>query len=320
MLDRLVTVFGASGFIGRYVVRALARSGVRVRAAVRNPATAHFLRPLGGVGEIQIVQANVRVAPTIAPAVEGASGVVNLVGILRESGPQRFPALHVEAAGAIAAAAAKAGVHSLTHVSAIGADSHSPSAYLRTKALGEEAVRNGFAPASIVRPSIVFGPEDEFFNRFAAIARLSPMLPLFGGGRTRFQPVFAGDLGEAIARTVLDPAAGAKIYEIGGPQVYTFRELMDAILKATQRRRLLVPLPYFAAQAMAAGFTLVPDFLMAPLITFDQVKMLKVDNIAHAGVPGLRELGIAPRALETVLPTYLWRFRKAGQFEVGSLA
>jgi NADH dehydrogenase len=320
MQDRLVTVFGASGFLGRYVVRALARAGVRIRAAVRNPAAAHFLRPMGGVGQIQIVQANVRVAPTIAHAVEGAWGVVNLVGVLYESGAQRFRALHVNAAGAIAAAAARAGAQALLHVSALGADAASASLYSRTKAQGEAAVRAAFPNAVIFRPSIVFGPEDEFFNRFAALARLSPILPLFGGGHTRFQPIFAGDVGAAAARALLDPASAGKTYELGGPRVYTFRELMEEMLRVTDRKRLLLPLPWIAAQATAAGFTLVPDFLMKPLITFDQIKMLKSDNVVAPGALTLRDLGVAPRALETELPTYLWRFRKTGQFEAGSLA
>ncbi len=320
MHDRLITVFGASGFIGRYVLRALARHGYRIRAAVRNPATAHFLRPLGDVGQIQILQTNVRVPPTVAKAVEGAWGVVNLVGVLRQSGPQRFQSLHAQAAQAIAAAAMKAGAQSLLHVSAIGADAASPSLYLRTKALGEAAVREVFPKAVIVRPSIAFGPEDEFFNKFAEIARLSPVLPLFGGGKTRFQPIYAGDIGEAIARALTEPASAGKTYELGGPLVYTFRELMKEMLRAIERSRVLLPLPYIAAQAVALGFLFVPDFVLEPLITFDQIKMLKIDNVVHEGALGIRDLGIAPRALETELPTYLWRFRKTGQFETSRLA
>lgn len=320
MNDRLITVFGASGFIGRYVVRALAKRGVRVLAAVRNPATAHFLRPLGDVGQIQIVQANVRVAPTIAKAVEGASGVVNLVGVLRQSGAQSFQALHVQAAEAIAEAAAKAGAQSFLQVSAIGADTASPSLYARTKALGEAAVRAAFPKAIIARPSIAFGPEDEFFNKFASLARLSPVLPLFGGGKTRFQPIFAGDAGEAIARAVLDPACAGKTYELGGPAICTFRELMEEMLRATARKRMLLPLPYFVAQAVAFGFVFMPDFVMEPLITFDQIKLLRIDNVVSAGALGVRDLGIAPRAIETELPTYLWRFRRTGQFEQSRLA
>jgi NADH dehydrogenase len=320
MQDRLVTVFGASGFLGRYVVRALAQAGVRIRAAVRNPAAAHFLRPMGAVGQIQIVQANVRVAPTIAQAVDGAWGVVNLVGVLHESGAQRFRALHVNAAGAIAAAAAKAGAQALLHVSALGADAASPSLYSSTKAQGEAAVRAAFPNAVIMRPSIVFGPEDEFFNRFAALARLSPILPLFGGGLTRFQPIFAGDVGAAAAKALLDPPCAGKTFQLGGPRVYTFRELMEEMLRVTQRKRLLLPLPWIAARGAAAVFALMPDFLMKPLITFDQIKLLKSDNVVAPGALTLRDLGIAPRALETELPTYLWRFRKTGQFEQGKLA
>lgn len=320
MHDRLVTVFGASGFLGRYVVRALAKAGYRIRAAVRNPATAHYLRPLGGVGQVQIVQANVRVAPTIAPAVEGAWGVVNLVGVLNESGAQRFHGLHVEAARAIAAASAKAGVETLLHVSALGADAKSPSRYCATKAQGEAAVRAAFPGAVIFRPSIVFGPEDTFFNRFAWLAGFAPALPLFGGGKTRFQPVFAGDIGEAAVSALADRSVRGKTFELGGPRVYSFRELMEEMLRVTRRKRLLLPLPWIAAQAAAWGSALVPNFLMAPLITFDQIKMLKSDNVVSQRAPGLRELGIAPRALEIELPAYLWRFRKAGQFSERQIA
>jgi uncharacterized protein YbjT (DUF2867 family) len=320
MSERLVTVFGASGFIGRYVLRALARRGFRIRAAVRDPGSAHFLRPLGDVGQIQIQQANVRVAPTVERAVEGAWGVVNLVGVAHESGPQRFNSLHVMAAETIAAAAARSGAEALVHVSALGADEQSDSTYAKSKAEGERAVTAHFAEATILRPSIVFGPEDQFFNKFAAIARLSPVLPLFGGGRTLFQPVFAGDVGEAVARSLAEPNAPGRIYELGGPGIYSFRELMEAVLKATERRRVLLPLPWIAAKGVALGFVFVPGFIADPLITFDQVKLLQVANIVRPGMPGLSDLGISPRALEVELPAYLWRFRKAGQFEARSLA
>jgi len=256
----------------------------------------------------------VRVAPTIAPAVAGAWGVVNLIGVLYESGAQRFQALHVDAARAIAEGAAKAGARSLLHVSALGADAASPSRYCATKAQGEAAVRAAFPNAVVFRPSIVFGPEDSFFNTFAALAGLAPVLPLFGGGKTRFQPVFAGDVGEAVARAISEPAFAGTTFELGGPRAYSFRELMEVMLRVTHRKRLLLPLPWIAAQAAAFGISFVPSFLMAPLITFDQIKMLKSDNVVSPGAPGLRELGIAPRSLEIELPAYLWRFRKAGQF------
>ncbi len=224
------------------------------------------------------------------------------------------------AAEAIAEAAARKGVEAFAHVSAIGASETSPSRYAVTKAQGEAAVRTRFGRSTVLRPSIVFGPEDTFFNLFAEIARLSPVLPLFGGGTTRFQPVFAGDVGEAIARALLDPVCAGKTYELGGPGIYTFRELMEAILKASERRRLLLPMPWIAAQGAAFASMFVPSFVMPPLITFDQVRLLKADNVADPRLPGLHELGIAPRALEVELPTYLWRFRKAGQFEARSLA
>jgi uncharacterized protein YbjT (DUF2867 family) len=316
--DRLITVFGASGFIGRYVVRALAKAGYRVRAAVRNPGTANFLRPMGHVGQIQIVQANVRVAATIDNALEDAWGVINLVGVLVEQGA-RFGPLHAKAPQMIAELARRRGLEAMVHVSALGAREDSPSLYQRTKALGESAVKHAFPQAVILRPSLVFGPEDEFFNRFAAIARLSPVLPLFGGGATRFQPVFCADVGAAALAAAHNPRHWGTTFELGGPIVYSFRQLMEEILKVTDRKRLLLPLPWMAAEAVAAGVSLVP---VKPLITSDQIKQLRQDNVlSHApGIGALADLGIAPRTLEAELPSYLWRFRKSGQFEVSGYA
>jgi NADH dehydrogenase len=323
MTAELITVFGASGFVGRYVVRALAKAGFRVRAAVRRPGPANFLRPMGVVGQIQIVQANVRVRPTIERALDEAWGVIDLVGVLHQSGAQRFMSLHAQAPGAIAELAARHGVKAMVHVSALGARTDSPSLYLRTKALGEEAVRAVFPDAAIVRPALVFGPEDEFFNRFAAIARLSPVLPLFGGGKTKFQPVFAGDVGAAISAAISNPKFAGKTFELGGPRSYTFRELMEEMLRVTERKRLLLPLPWEAAQLAAAIGSLVPGFLMKPLISFDQIKQLQEDNVIApgSGAGTLADLGVtAPRSLEAELPAYLWRFRKSGQFEVSGYA
>jgi NADH dehydrogenase len=324
MHDRLITVFGASGFLGRYAVRALAKAGYRVRAAVRHTNTANFLKPMGHVGQIQVMQANVRVRPTIERALEGAWGVVNLVGILRESGPQRFGLLHGMVPGMIAQIARESGAKSFVHVSAIGASADSPSAYARSKFAGEENVKREFPQAVILRPSLAFGPEDEFFNRFAGLIRSTWFLPfpVFGGGTTKFQPVFSGDVADAVATAIGDPKYAGRTFELGGPLVYTFRELIEEILKVTERQKLLVPVPWIAAKAMAAGGMLVPDFLMKPLITLDQVKQLQIDNVVTNGgaVGTIADLGISPHTLEAELPGYLWRFRKSGQFEVSGLA
>src|SRR5437660_8049741 len=312
--DTLVTVFGGSGFLGRHVVRALAKRGYRIRVAVRRPDLAGHLQPLGRVGQIHAVQANVRYPDSVAAAVRHAEIVINLVAVLFERGRQRFPAVHVEGADAVARAAAAAGAR-MIHVSAIGADANSPSQYARTKAAGEAAVRAAVAAATIFRPSIMFGPEDDFFNRFAAMARLSPVLPLVGGGHTRFQPVFVGDVAEAIARAADGEAAGGTTYELGGPEVKTFRELIEFVLATTGRRRLLLPLPFRLATLQATFL----QFLPKPPLTPDQVKLLQVDNVVSPEAERERRtlpaLGIAPTTIEAIVPTYLWRFRKYGQFE-----
>jgi uncharacterized protein YbjT (DUF2867 family) len=309
----LVTVFGGSGFLGRHVVRALARRDYRIRVAVRRPDLAGHLQPLGRVGQIHAVQANVRYPDSVSAAARQAEAVVNLVGILYERGARTFEAVHVEGADAVAQAAAAAGAR-MVHVSAIGADANSPAQYARTKAAGESAVRAAVPGAAIFRPSILFGPEDDFFNRFAAMARLSPVLPLVGGGHTRFQPVFVGDVAEAIARAVDGEVAGGTTYELGGPEVKTFRQLMQFVLATTGRRRLLVPLPFPLASFQAAFL----QFLPKPPLTPDQVKLLRVDNVvseqAERERRTLAALGIAPTTIEAVVPNYLWRFRKYGQF------
>lgn len=311
--DSLVTVFGGSGFLGRHVVRALAMRGYRVRVAVRRPELAGFLQPLGFVGQIQISQANVRYPESVARAVDGAEAVVNLVGVLAEGGRQTFDAVHAFGARAVAAATAAQGVP-LVHLSAIGADANSPSGYGRSKAAGEAAVRAAVPDAFIFRPSIVFGQEDEFFNRFAAMARLSPALPLIGGGVTKFQPVFAGDVAAAVLAAVDGKAKAGATYELGGPEVRTFRELMELMLAEIGAKRLLVDLPFGLATLMAKLTQWAPG---APL-TVDQVEMLRSDNVvseaARAEGRTLAGLDITPTALAAVLPTYLWRFRKAGQF------
>lgn len=308
MQDGLVTVFGGSGFVGRYLVKHLVAAGWRVRVAVRRPDEALFLKPLGNVGQISICQANLRVPPSVAAAVAGADAVVNLVGILYESGAQSFAAVQARGAETVARAAREAGVRRLIQFSAIGADPDSEALYARTKAAGEAAALREFPGATIVRPSIVFGPEDGFFNRFAALARILPALPLIGGGETRFQPVYVGDVAEAVVRLLADAASAGKTYELGGPKVYSFRELMEIVLRETGRRCLLLPVPIAIASFQAAFLELLPY----PLLTRDQVKLLKRDNVVSAGAPGLGELGIAATPVAAVVPTYLYRYRRGG--------
>jgi len=308
---KLVTLFGGSGFLGRHMVRALANDGWRIRVAVRRPHTAHFLRPMGRVGQIQIVKVNVRDDDSVSAAMRGADAAINLVGILAQTGSQRFRSLHVEGAERIAKAAAAQNVARLLHVSALGAAADSPSLYARTKAEGEMRVRAAFPAATIFRPSVVFGTEDDFFNRFAWLARLSPILPLIGGGGMKFQPVYAGDVADAALRVLRDPAAKGKTYELGGPEVMTLKDIMQLVLKETHRKRLLVPVPFALARIKAAVLGLFPK----PLLTLDQVKLLQSDNVVSAGALNLRDLGIVPTAAEAIVPSYLWRFRRQGEFE-----
>jgi len=325
-LETLITVFGGSGFLGRHVVRALAKRQYRIRVAVRRPDLAGYLQPLGRVGQIHAVQANVRNRPSVAAAVRGSDVVINLVGILFESGRQRFDAVQSFGAEGVALAAAAHNAR-MVHISAIGADEDSSAAYARAKRRGEELVLAATPEATIFRPSILFGPNDDFFNRFAGIARLSPFLPLVGGGHTRFQPVFAGDVAAAIAKAVDGATRPGSIYELGGPDVYTFRELMEFTLATIERRRLLLPLPFGVAKLQAAVFELVSRLplriLSKPLLTRDQVELLRYDNVvsdtARRDGLTLEGLGITPQSIAAIVPTYLWRFRKAGQFR-GRLA
>jgi NADH dehydrogenase len=319
--DTLITIFGGSGFLGRHVVRALAKRRYRIRVAVRRPDLAGHLQPLGRVGQIHAVQANLRYRPSVASAVAGSNVVINLVGILFESGRQRFDTVQSFGAEGVALAAAAHNAR-MIHVSAIGAAENSSAAYGRAKWRGEQLVLAATPDATIFRPSILFGPNDDFFNRFAAMAQLSPVLPLIGGGRTRFQPVFAGDVAEAIAKAVDGETARGAIYELGGPDVFTFRELMKFILATTGRRRLLAPLPFPVAKLQAAGFELLSKlplpFLAKPLLTRDQVEMLRYDNVvseqAQRDGRTLEGLGVTPHPVSEIVPTYLWRFRRAGQF------
>ncbi|MFC5386723.1 complex I NDUFA9 subunit family protein [Aquamicrobium segne] len=311
---QLVVVFGGSGFVGRHIVRALARRGYRIKVACRRPGLAGHLQPLGNVGQIQTVQANLRSRKSVDRAVAGADHVINLVGILSESGRQKFGSVHEFGARAIAEAARAAGAR-LTHMSALGVDLQSASAYSRSKARGEKAVLETLPQATIFRPSIIFGPEDAFFNRFAAMARYVPALPLIGGGETKFQPVYVDDVAEAVVRTIDNAALAGRIYELGGPVVASFRQCLEEMLAITQRQRLLVPLPWWASKLAASFLGLLPK----PLLTTDQVVQLRSDNVvsseAEAEGRTLAGLGIEAQSMATILPSYLWRFRAAGQFQ-----
>ncbi|MGH7023492.1 MAG: complex I NDUFA9 subunit family protein [Caulobacteraceae bacterium] len=309
----LATVFGGSGFVGSQIVRALAKRGHRIRVAVRRPGRAYRLPMLGDVGQIEIVQANVRDDESVARALDGAEVCVNCVAVLYQSGRQTFEALHVEGAERVARTARAAGAGRLAHISAIGADSGSGAAYARTKAAGEEAARAAFPGATIVRPSVVFGPGDAFFNRFAEMATMAPALPLIGGGHTRFQPVFVGDVAAAIAACLGEPSAPGVTYELGGPAVYTFEALMGLMLETIGRRRALIPVPFGVAKVLGRVGDLMA-WAIAPPLTSDQVEMLRVDNIVSLGAPGLAELGVTPSAIEPIIPTYLYRYRKGGQY------
>ena len=309
MDSRLVTVFGGSGFLGRHTVRALARAGWRIKVATRHPNRAFFLRPLGTVGQIDFVKCDVANAESAATAVMGAQAVINLTGILFQHG-QTFEDVQAEGAANIAEACANAGVATLVHVSAIGADKESDSAYAQTKAEGEQFVREVFPDATILRPSIIFGPEDSFFNKFAAMARVLPALPLVGGGKTRFQPVFVGDVAQAVVAALSSADARGRIYELGGPATYSFKELLQIILRETCRKRVLAPLPFTLAMFKAAFLQLLPN----PILTIDQVRLLKKDNVVATTAAGLSDLGITPTSVEAVIPSYLWRYRAKGEY------
>ena len=316
MAGRTVTIFGGSGFIGRYLVQRLAQRGWTVRVAVRHPRQALFLKPLGDVGQITPVPAALQDESSIAAAVAGADAVVNLVGLLYEKGRQTFEAVHLRGAERIAEAAAQAGARDMVQVSAIGASVTAEADYARSKGAGEAAVRRAFPSAVVVRPSIVFGPEDGFFNLFAAIARLSPMLPLIGGGHTLFQPVYVGDVADAIVTCLENHDCRGKTYELGGPEVYSFKALMVLLLRQIRRRRLLVPIPFAVADLQGAVLQLLP----VPPLTRDQVRLLREDNVVSEGALGLADLGIDPTGVEVIVPTYLDRYRPGGRFGAGRAA
>lgn len=306
----LVTVFGGSGFVGRYLVRLLAQKGYRVRIAVRHPNQALFLRTMGGVGQVQPVQANIRDKPSCAAAMAGAKAVVNLVGILSESGVQSFDTIHGIGARRLASLAASAGITNFIQMSALGADADATSVYARSKAAGEVAVLKAVPTAIFVRPSIIFGQEDQFFNRFAAMARLMPALPLVGGGTTKYQPVYVKDVAAAIAVLLERGDMAGRTVELGGPEVATFRQLMELTLKEIGRKRPLVTVPYFQARLLGV----VLQWLPSPLLTPDQVELLKSDNIVSEGALSFADLNIRPTTMAAILPTYLYRFRRTGQF------
>ena len=314
-LDTLVTIFGGSGFLGRNVVRALCKRDYRIRVAVRRPELVGHLQPAGKVGQIHAVQANVRYPASVEAAMRDSEVAINLVGTLTESGAQTFDAVQAKGAETIAKAASSIGAR-MVHVSAIGADENSPSAYSRTKAGGEKAVLAAAPSATILRPSLLFGPEDQFTNRFAGLARISPFLPLIGGGVTRLQPAYVADVATAIADAVDGKTKPGGAYELGGPEVLTMREIMESILAITERKRMLVSLPFGLARLQAMFLQFAPGPLK---LTPDQVVLLQSDNVvsdaARAAGLTLEGLGITPASLEAVAPQYLWRFRAAGQFQ-----
>ena len=316
--DKLITVIGGSGFIGRHVVRSLAKRGYRVRVACRRPDLAGHVQPLGTPGQIMPVQANLRFPQSIAAACDGAFAVINLPGVLFGRGGQSFEAIHSFGAGVAAKAARDAGAQIFIQMSSIGADVQSSSAYARSKADGEKRAKAAFPGAVIVRPSIVFGPEDGFFNKFAGMARFSPALPLIGGGTTKFQPVFVGDVAEALATIVDRGMADAKTYELGGPTVASFAELLKFVCDTTLRNRLLLPVPFGLAKLLGA----LTGWLPSPPLTMDQVELLRTDNVVSASAKAsgqdLTGLAISPRSYQTIVPTYLYRFRSEGQFTAPS--
>ena len=316
-MSKLVTIFGGSGFVGRYIARRMAQNGWRVRVAVRNTNEAMFVRTYGAVGQVEPVFCNIRDDASVAAVTQGADAVVNCVGVLAELRKNTFAAVQAEGATRIARVAAAMGVARMVQLSAIGASDTSASAYARTKAAGEQGVLDHMPDAMILRPSIIFGAEDEFFNRFAGMTRLGPVLPVIGAD-TRFQPVYVDDVAAAAVMGVLGEVPGG-IYELGGPDVATFRELMQTMLAVVRRRRIILNLPFWAARIMAGGFNILSVVslgLVTPPVTRDQVANLAVDNVVSDGAKGFADLGITPTAMMAVLPDYLWRFRPSGQYDV----
>lgn len=315
-MSKLVTIYGGSGFVGRYVARRMAKEGWRVRVAVRRPNEAIFVKPYGTVGQVEPILCNIRDDASVAAAMRGADAVVNCVGILAPSGKNKFDAVQHEGAERVARIAAQNGVGRLVHISAIGADLESDSDYSQTKALGEAGVLQNFPDAVILRPSVVFGAEDGFFNRFAAMSRFGPVLPLVGA-ETKFQPVYVDDVAQAAVKGVLGQATPG-IYELGGPEVATLRELVQSMLDVVRRRRLVVNIPFFAARLMGGAFDLLSTLsggLISGPVTKDQVRNLAKDNVVTGEVKTFADLGIEPTSFEVIIPQYLWRFRPAGQYD-----
>ncbi|HEV2303129.1 MAG TPA: complex I NDUFA9 subunit family protein [Stellaceae bacterium] len=311
MRNHRTCVLGGSGFIGRYVVQRLAAQGGVVAVGCRHAEEAKFLKPMGEVGQIATLNVGIGDEALLRACLAGNDQLVNCVGILVERGAQRFERIHHEGPARLARLAREAGIERFVHLSAIGADPRASSRYAKSKGEGEGAARDAFPTVTILRPSVVFGPEDQFFNRLVQMAMLSPVLPLIGGGETRFQPVYVGDVAEAVVRALADPAAAGRTYELGGPRVYSLRELTELVLEETRRKRLLVDLPFGLAALQARLMSILPS----PPLTPDQVEMLKADNVVAPGALGLSALGIAPTAVEAILPTYLDRFRRGGWYE-----
>ncbi len=316
-MSKLVTIYGGSGFVGRYVARRMAGEGWRVRVAVRRPNEAMYVKTYGVVGQVEPILCNIRDDASVALAMQGADAVVNCVGVLNELGKNEFDAVQADGAERIARLAAQQGVAQMVHISAIGADAESDSQYSRTKAQGEAAVLEHMPGAVILRPSVIFGTEDQFFNRFAGMTRISPFLPLVGAG-TKFQPVFVDDVAKAAVKGVLGQAP-AGVYELGGPEVKTFRALMQQMLDVIHRRRVIIGMPFWAARIMAGVLDIVKfvSFQLFPnnILTRDQLKNLRRDNVVSEGAMGFSDLGIEPTTLESVLPEYLWKFRPSGQYD-----
>lgn len=310
MNGELVTIFGGAGFIGKTLVQHLAKAGYRIRVAVRRPNSALFVKPLGDLGQVQVSQANIRNKASVAAAIKGADVVINLVSVLHESGSQSFEKLNVQGAENIAEVASYAGVKRLFQVSAIGVDEESSSKYARTKARGEKAVLKHFPSATIIRPSVVFGPDDQFFNKFAGMAKMFRMLPVVCGD-TKMQPIYVGDVAAAIENAIKDENTAGKIYEIGGPKVYTLREIMELVNKVTKQDVPLIPIPLQLAYFQAFFLGMLPN----PLLTIDQVRLLQNDNVVGESMPNLSDLGVAPTPAEAIIPNYLVHYRPTGQFK-----
>jgi uncharacterized protein YbjT (DUF2867 family) len=311
MKTHRIAVMGGAGFIGRYVVKRLAERGDVLAVGGRQAGAAKFLKLKGDVGQVGLINIAIDDKALLPAFVAGKDALINCAGILQEHGRQRFDLVHHQAPARLARLAREAGVERLIHISAIGADPRSASAYARSKAAGEQAVQDAFPTATILRPSIVFGPEDTFFNRFAAMAMLSPVLPLIGGGETQFQPIYVGNVADAVIRVLDDPATAGRTYELGGPQVYTFRQLMELMLAEIKRKRLFIDLPFGLAALQARLMAILPS----PPLTVDQVEMLKRDNVVSSGALSLSTLGIAPTPVEAILPLYLDRFRRGGWYD-----